>query len=343
MTRHSTSQLLPGALLLLAACTSTTTVEPPPPSAPPTEAPPACTPPIADPADCDAPLVPGADRSCTLTIAGKKRSYLVYAPKSYDPCKPAALVVDAHGATETAVEHSGKEAFEDWPGGFGSGFRLVADREGFVVVQPQGIGNVWAASDTAFMLEIPKAIGANTNLDPARVYLSGISNGGQLTYLTGCDDPGVYTAFAPVSGFGRSSCSGKRRAPLIHFHSPDDAVIPLANGKSAFDAWVTGHNCKEGPKPSVRFGGPSSDARALCFTSTGGQSPTYALDKCSPSAPVTKCEKWTGCDGDTTAIFCTVPPDTVNRYETTGGHILYFNATNLSLAAVAWEFFEQRL
>jgi len=245
--------------------------------------------------------------------------------------------------SETAEQHAGKERFMVWPNGYGSGFRLVADREGFIVVQPQGINNRWAASDTAFMLAIPKALGATTNLDPARIYLSGISNGGQLTYLTACDDPGVYSAFAPVSGYGLSKCNARRDAPLIHFHSPDDKITSFSSGKSAFDAWTSAHNCKKSVKSSVRFGGPNSDSRALCVTSTGGQSPTYALGPCSASAPATACEKWTGCDGDTTAVFCSVPPDKVNQYAFTGGHILYFNATNLSLAAVAWEFFEKRL
>lgn len=342
MTVMSFRRLSLASLLGLLACSSTN----PPTAAPLADAGPpaaACEPPAAELDDCDAPLVPGADRACTVEVAGVQRSFLVYAPKTYDPCKPAALVVDAHGASETASEHAGKEPFKDWPGGFGSGFRLVADREGFIVVQPQGVNNVWTSNDTALMRELPSTIGAKTKIDPARVYLSGISNGGQLTYLTGCGDPGPYTAFAPISGFGPTSCRQKRPAPLIHFHSPEDKIIPLASGKEAFTAWAEAHNCKDGPKPSVRFGGPSSDARPLCFTSTGGERPTYQLGACAPSAPVTTCEKWTGCDGGTSAFFCTVPPDEVNRYATTGGHILYFNATNLSLAAVAWELFEGRL
>ena len=41
------------------------------------------------------------------------------------------------------------------------------------------------------------------------------------------------------------------------------------------------------------------------------------------------------------ATFCTVPADTPRRFYTTRGRILYINGTNLSVAAVAWEYFEK--
>src|SRR5262245_9449769 len=61
--------------------------------------------PGADP--CSAPLTPGTDRQCTFDYGGKSRSFLVYAPANYDPCTPVSVVVDAHGATESAEMHAG--------------------------------------------------------------------------------------------------------------------------------------------------------------------------------------------------------------------------------------------
>ena len=164
-----------------------------------------CAPPTGpDPGDCDAPLQPGADRTCTLKFGGETREYLLYAPAGYDPCVPTALVVDAHGSSETDAEQAGLDPFLDWPGGLGSGWRLVADREGFLVAQPQGIRNQWTESDAPLMDEIAARVERVADVDPDRVYLTGISNGGGLTYWTACEDTAVFHGFAPVSGYGRA-------------------------------------------------------------------------------------------------------------------------------------------
>jgi poly(3-hydroxybutyrate) depolymerase len=288
---------------------------------------------------CDAPLVAGADRRCTLVVGGKQREVLLYAPALYDPSRPSALVVDAHGSSETDEEQAGKVPFLDWPSGLGSGFRLVADREGFVVAQPQGIDNAWTESDVAFALAIPPWVAKHAAIDPARVYLSGISNGGALTYWTACADTGVFSAFAPVSGFGITTCAAARRAPLVHFHSPDDKIVSIADGKAAFDAWSKSHGCKHGPIATWTFGGPTTDPRPMCVQASASGS--WSLATCDRAAPPTTCETWDQCDGGGDATFCTVPADHANHYDTTGGHVLYVNATGLSLAAVAWSIFER--
>ena len=51
------------------------------------------------------------------------------------------------------------------------------------------------------------------------------------------------------------------------------------------------------------------------------------------------CETWDHCDDDVKVTFCSVNGE--KQY--VGGHVLYFNDTKLSLAAVAWEFFKGTL
>ena len=72
-----------------------------------------------------------------------------------------------------------------------------------------------------------------------------------------------------------------------------------------------------------------------------GATPPWSLVACDPAAPATTCETWDQCDGGVEATYCTVAPDHARHFDTTGGHILYLNDTNLSLAAVAWEYFER--
>ena len=112
-------------------------------------------------------------------------------------------------------------------------------------------------------------------------------------------------------------------------------------GQAAFQLWVKSNHCKNGPKGTLRFGGPQSDTRAVCLAGAPGGAPPWKLVACDPAAPETTCETWDQCDGGVDATFCTVPADKDHHFDTTGGHILYVNATKLSLAAVAWSYLSE--
>jgi hypothetical protein len=98
-----------------------------------------CTKVITPSMDCSAPLAPGDSKTCMLG----SRQYLLYAPKNLNVCEPTALVIDAHGATQSAPSQLlGKPAFctgtTCWNGP-GSGWRLEAEAPGggFVLVTPR--------------------------------------------------------------------------------------------------------------------------------------------------------------------------------------------------------------
>lgn len=99
--------------------------------------------------------------------------------------------------------------------------------------------------------------------------------------------------------------------------------------------WTSAHHCSATPVDSWQFGGDGGDPRPLCLSS---EEP-WGLQACSAADPATTCQRWTGCDGSADAVFCTVPPDNSFDGGVTGGHILYFNGTHLSLPAVAWAAF----
>lgn len=287
---------------------------------------------------CTAPLAPGSDRKCTFTYEGKKREYLVYAPANFNACAPTAMVVDAHGATETDVQHAGLERFGLWPEGLGSGWRIVADKEGFVVVTPQGIDNVWKDSDVGFLAAVEKQVAATMVVDAKKVYLTGISNGGYITYASACgagDD--VFTGYAPISAFLEgTTCNTSHRAPLIAFHSKTDESVDYASGTAAYAAWIKANHCTGGPATTATYGGPDGDTSALCLASGPGLAPPWTLAPCKSISSVTTCDTYDSCDNGK-ATFCTVAADK----QLIGGHILYVNDTKLSLAAVTWQYFKQ--
>jgi poly(3-hydroxybutyrate) depolymerase len=297
----------------------------------------ACIRPTPHLADCAAPLAPGDERVCTVTAAGVTRTYLMYAPPSYDPCEPAALFVDAHGSSENASQQAGAEPFFDYPRGIGSGFRLVADREGFLVATPQGVNDRWTQADVAFMQSLPSAVAAQATLDPERVYMTGISLGAAVMYWTGCTTPNPFRGFAAVSGTDETGCTPAQPASYVQFHTPDDPVADYADALATFERWRTANHCAPQRVASWTFGGASSDTRPVCLS--GG--PPWQLVPCETTAPATTCERWNGCDGGGSAMFCTVPGDNRFFLGLNGGHVLYFNRTALSVAAVTWAFLSE--
>ncbi len=64
-----------------------------------------------------------------MRVMLSRRSYMVHIPPNLDPLRPLPLVVAIHGAFETAKDMEKR-----------SGFSNLADKEGFVVVYPNGIG-----------------------------------------------------------------------------------------------------------------------------------------------------------------------------------------------------------
>jgi poly(3-hydroxybutyrate) depolymerase len=178
------------------------------------------------------------------------------------------------------------------------------------------------------------------NLDPARVLMTGLSNGGFFTTSTGCRDQNAFRGFAPVSGGMRTpACASTHAHPYIGFNAKTDEIIPYAEGQSGAKLWAQTNHCKNGPNPSLTFGGPSTDPRTICLASGPGFTPPWRLVNCSHAGAVSTCQTWDQCDDNVKVTFCTINADT----QLAGGHVLYFNDTHVSLAAVAWEFFKESL
>ncbi len=205
------------------------------------------------------------------------------------------------------------------------------------MAQPQGIGDAWQPSDTDFMRAIPAFVRQQASVDPKRVYMSGISNGGGLTYWTACVASDVFHGFAVVSGYDMQTCDPPAPASLIH--------LPFARrpGWSPTRKASPPSNLGSRPTPARRgptyvFGGDAGAPGDWCLFNSGS---AWSLDACDASAPPTTCQTWDECGSGVEATFCIVPPDMVDNYAQTGGHILYINGTGLSLAAVAWGYFQK--
>jgi polyhydroxybutyrate depolymerase len=168
----------------------------------------------------------------TLDVAGRARTYEIHRPAGRDPAKPAALVIMLHGGFGT-----GRQAERAY------GWDAAADRAGFVVAYPDGIGRSWnaggtccgparrdAVDDLGFITALIAAVTRRETIDPARVYLTGMSNGAAMAYRYACEGEFPVAAIGPVAGSLAFACTPRRPVSVMAIHGLDDGNIPIGGG-----------------------------------------------------------------------------------------------------------------
>jgi polyhydroxybutyrate depolymerase len=212
------------------------------------------------------PLGPG-DHTCTITVGDLKRNYLVHIPPKYDSKKPTPVILAFHGGGANAEN---MVVF--------SGLNKKSDVAGFIVVYPSGTGRLEKVltfnggnccgyamknkiDDVEFTRKILDDLAKSANIDPKRVFATGMSNGGIMSYLLASELSDRIAAIAPVGGpMGTETCKPKRPVSVIHFHGTDDKHAPFKGGKGkgpsgtdffsvdhSIQTWVKVNGCHKEP------------------------------------------------------------------------------------------------
>ena len=207
-----------GAAVTPAAAVDGTSAPPPPPPAA-TSAHPAC--------GTTKPHAPG-DSNETITSGGIDRTYILHVPPQYDGTTQMPLVLNLHGFGSNGRQQA---IYSQLP--------AKGDREGFIVVSPDGTGEPkhWnypgfgGADDVAFTRDLLDRVEADLCIDPKWVFAAGMSNGAAMTTLIACAMPDRITAVAPVAAMaGARSCVTDRPIPIITFRGTDDPCVPFEGG-----------------------------------------------------------------------------------------------------------------
>ena len=112
---------------------------------------------------------------------GLERTYLIHIPPSWDEIESMPLVIALHGGGGT-----GKRMVSLTQGGLNT----LADKEGFIVAYPDGIKKRWndgrderfsQADDVAFISALIEHFVQAMNIDRARIYATGVSNGAHMS------------------------------------------------------------------------------------------------------------------------------------------------------------------
>jgi poly(3-hydroxybutyrate) depolymerase len=307
-----------------------------------------CTMQVTPSKDCSAPLAPGDDRSCTVGM----RQYYVYAPKNLNVCEPAALVIDAHGATQSAESQVyGMPQFctggtTCWKGP-GSGWRLEAEEPGggFILVTPSSAtsGNTWdAMTDPPVMMQMIEAVKKIANIDPKKIYFTGISNGAALSYWTACANPGVFAGISPNAGgvLGGTQCSMLSK-PQSVIQFDDEPDFAYNDSMTTVTAMAKSDNCKEGPKDWKTIDSMTTDP--LCRVDPDDNATKLVpCNTIMPAIKPTTCQIWDQCDSGVEVVFCKVAAGTLHGSANAAidGHIIYENDSHLNTPSLAWRFFK---
>ena len=170
------------------------------------------------------------DSDETLRSGGIDRTYILHVPPSYDGTRQTPLVLNLHGFGSNARQQA-----------IYSGFPAKGDREGFIVVTPDGTGDprhwnypgISGADDIAFMRDLLDHVETDLCIDAKRVFVSGMSNGAAMSSFIACAMPDRITAIAPVAATAYPpACADVRAIPVISFRGTEDPCVPFDGGTS---------------------------------------------------------------------------------------------------------------
>lgn len=169
----------------------------------------------------------GAQPGRALRVGEQLFNYGLYVPDSYSPDKAYGLVVCLHGAGFT-----GDSYLERWQTRLGEGYLLACPT--------LPMGTWWTRTAEDLVLAAIRAVEARYHVDPDRVFLTGMSNGGIGAYIIGAHHAPRFAAVVPMaSGLDdvlMPFLENFRRTPLYLIHGKQDQVMPVRLSRSIDEA-----------------------------------------------------------------------------------------------------------
>ena len=172
------------------------------------------------------------DKQMNISVNGESRQYWLYVPNNVKT--NTSLVFCCHG---TGGNCSGKSP----------NFCSIADKEGIIVVYPQGKtipfpifgGSLpgWHSTgedseDIPFFKAMIEELCSKYKIDRNRIYMCGFSNGGMMTYSMANTCADIFAAYASISGYQINEFhmhhTGCRPVPFLHIHGKNDDFVRYA-------------------------------------------------------------------------------------------------------------------
>jgi polyhydroxybutyrate depolymerase len=165
----------------------------------------------------------------SFSFDGAQRHYRMYAPARGMAARRALLLV-LHPYGGSAVRFEAQ-----------SGLDRRAAAAGAVLVYPDGLGHSWDAGtccgyavrhhvdDVRFLIRVVADVERRVSIDPARIAVTGFSNGALMSYRLVCERPDVFPVAVAVAGdVVGPRCNPAHPVSVLHVHGGRDGVIPLS-------------------------------------------------------------------------------------------------------------------
>ena len=237
---------------------------------------------------CTPRLSQSSLESHLIEVDGRMRSYLLHIPESYDHSVPAPLILAFHGAYSQGASMSETARLEKW-----------GEDLGYIVVYPNSWVENWnegcncnkphrlGIDDIAFVDTLVQNLCKSLNVDTARVYAVGYSQGALFTLNVACKLSHRFAAVAAVAATMSlplsQQCSPSEYMPLMLIHGTSDPVLPwegsddgafsLLSAYETIQTWTELNNCtnpmvKSYVGKKVRkevYGGCSQDSEVILY------------------------------------------------------------------------------
>lgn len=197
----------------------------------------------------------------TIQHDGLDRDFLLSIPTYYDGSESMPVIFNFHGFGSNSTQQM-----------FYGEFRPIAESEGIILVHPGGtllgaqahwnVGGFTTGStvdDVGFTEAMIAYLIENYNIDETRIYATGMSNGGYMSYLLACQLGDRIAAIASVTGSMtpeiEEDCNPLHPTPVMQIHGTVDDVVPYDGAdfslaiEDVIDYWINYNNCS--PPPQV--------------------------------------------------------------------------------------------
>lgn len=198
----------------------------------------------------------GINEEREIIVDGKTRKYWLYVPATLEESENVPVVFSLHGRSNNDNPKDGGKPV----------FTSLANKEGFIVVYPQGRNGTnkadypddgnwnngfdnttgWEATgkenaDTKFIKKLVEKIQSdyktknasnnNISVDPTKFYLCGFSMGGMMTYACAKVLNGTFAAYGSCGGFPLNefhmNLATENPIPFIHLHGNKDQTLDI--------------------------------------------------------------------------------------------------------------------
>ena len=243
------------------------------------------------PVDCSGKTAKAGKQNMSVTVNGKKRTFIMYIPNSYKGDKPVPLFVDYH-----PVMGNGEGQYKD------TKYRTLTEKEGVISLYPDGtksadsrkMGPGWNVGpccsdddDVKFSREMIAAVEEIACIDKKRVYAAGFSMGGGMSNHVACFMSDIYAAVAPagmdLNTTNSAKCNPERPISIIMFRGTSDPVCKYQGGDSGYG---DGLNFL-GAERNFRFWAEKNGCQG------------------SPSKNSNGCDEYSNCQDGTKVVLCT--------------------------------------